>query len=192
MRCRIPALCLAVTVLWSAIAPSIATADGVPPDLQAALLLRTLAYDHKIKELATTAVTVAVVFKPGNTESEAAAKEMVTALEETAKKTNVAGLPAKAVSVGFGPKLESDLKASGVVAIYVCPGLDGSIDAISKASRAGSMLTFTGNEAFTTAGLSIALVIRSGRAGIVIMLKSAEAEGADLDGALLRIAEVRK
>lgn len=186
------AVSLSVALLCGAIAPSVARADGVPTDLQAALLLRTLAYDHKIKERASTSVTVAVVFKPGNSESETAAKQMTAAIEDAAKRATVAGLPAKAVAVGFGPKFDADLKASGALAIYVCPGFEGSIDVISKASRNGSIVSFTGTESFVDAGVSIAFVFRSGKAGIVIGLKSAQAEGADLDGALLRIAEVRK
>ncbi len=189
---RVRAFWLIAALVCGSIAPSIALAEGVPTDLQAALLLRTLSYDHQIKERANASVAVAVVFKPGNSESEGAAKQMTAAIEDAAKRATVAGLPAKAVAVAFGPKFDSDLKASGALAIYVCPGFEGSIDTISRASRTASIVSFTGTESFVDSGVSIAFVFRSGKAGIVIALKSAQAEGADLDGALLRIAEVRK
>lgn len=166
--------------------------DPLPAGIRAALLVRTLAYDRKLKDRAGSVVGIGIVFKAGNPESESAAKEITVELEALAKRGPIAGIPAKIVNIPFGPKFEVDSKAAGAVALYVCPGLDGAAEMIAKAARTNSMVAFSASESYVDAGLPIAFVLRNGKAAIVIGLKSAEAEGADLDGALLRIADVRK
>ena len=171
-----------------------ALADQVPASTQAMLLLRTLAYDHRLKERAGSTVTILVVYKPGNGDSEAAQKEITSALDAVSKKATVAGLPSKVVAIPFSTaqKFDADAKSSFAVAIYVCAGVEGSISEIARVARDRSMLSFTGTEAHVDGGVAIGLVTRGGKAAILINLKSAEAAGSDLDGALLRIAEVRK
>ena len=61
---------------------------------------------------------------------------------------------------------------------------------ISATARDKQVLSFTGNEAAVTAGLSIGFVARGGKPAVLVNLPAAKAAGADLDAALLRVAEV--
>jgi hypothetical protein len=72
----------------------------------------------------------------------------------------------------------------------VAPGLEAEAVAISRATRERRVLTFSPARSTVDAGLSVGLVNRGNRAGLVLNRAGARAEGADLDSALLAIAEV--
>jgi hypothetical protein len=159
---------------------------------EALLLLRVLAYDRNITKRAGKVVTVAVVYKPGDGESEQVRGQIANALTEAAKKVTVAGLPVRVVSLGVTANLESDLAPMRAAAAYVCPGLGDMVPSISRVTRARSILSFAGTEKYVTSGLSIGLVRRQSKAAILVNLPSSKAEGAALDAALLRVAEVKR
>ena len=66
----------------------LSVADPLPIKHQALLLLRILAYDHKLtSRVDGKKITIYVVHKNGAAESEDPANEMITALREIAKST---------------------------------------------------------------------------------------------------------
>jgi hypothetical protein len=170
-------------------APVAANAQATNESL---LLLRVLAYDRNVVKRAGKTVTIAVVYKPGDVESESIRSQMATALGEAARKVTVAGLPVKVVSLGVTGNLDTDLSSVRPAAVYVCPGLQDSVAGISRVTRSRAVLSFAGTERYITSGLSIGLIRRSSKAAIMVNLPSSKAEGAALDAALLRVAEVKK
>jgi hypothetical protein len=156
------------------------------------LLLRVLAYDRNVTKRAGKTVTVAVVYKRGDVESELVRGQIATALSEAAKRVTVATLPVKVVSLGMSGNLDGELAAMKPAAAYVCPGLQDAVAGIAKITRARSILSFGGTDRYVASGLSIGLVPRSSKTAIVVNLPSSKAEGAALDAALLRVAEVKK
>jgi hypothetical protein len=178
----------AAVVSICAVAPAPALAQ-VGAGNEALLLLRVLAYDRNITKRAGKVVTVAVVYKPGDGESEQVRGQIANALTEAANKVTVAGLPVRVVSLGVTANLESDLAPMRAAAAYVCPGLGDQVANISRVTRARSILSFAGTEKYVTSGLSIGLVRK---AAILVNLPSSKAEGAALDAALLRVAEVKR
>lgn len=170
-----------------ALLAALALAEAPAPQ-QATLLLRILAFDRKLPARASGSVTIAVVYKEGNAKSETAMGQVVAALEEAAKKNTVASLPVKVQKVAYGARFEADLE--GAVAVYLCPGLDDGLGAITRATQARRALTFSSSEDYLKQGTSIALVAREAKLAIVVNLPNSRAEGADLDSNLLRIAEV--
>lgn len=181
------ALFAALLVSWPA-----ASSESVPPSNQALLVMRILAFDRKVADRAQDVVRIAVVYKEGSGESDTAQREIAQALEDAARRVSVSGLPVRVVTVPYSPTLDANLGKLRAAALYVCPGLDDVIPAISRAARAHSTLTFSGQESFVSNGLAVALVRRDARAAIVINLPESRAEGADLDSGLLQIAEVRR
>jgi hypothetical protein len=83
----------------------------------------------------------------------------------------------------------SCLRDRGVVAALVAPGL-GHAAAIASATRRARVLSVTAARSEVEAGLSVGLLQPASRAAIVVNLSAARREGADLDSALLRVAEV--
>ena len=137
-------------------------------------------------------MTIAVLARPGSADSEAMQASIAGALTDAASRTTVSGLPVKVVKLGWGgaAKLESDLAASHASALYVGPELAEAISPVSHVAQKRRILTFSEGDGYVNAGVSIALVRRDNRVAIVVNLPGARAEGADLDSALLRIAEV--
>ncbi len=164
----------------------------VPADNQALLILRILAFDRKLASRAGGTVKIVIISRDGSSESESAQAVIGAALESAASKNTVSGLPVHVVHLSFSTaaKFEADLGRSGATAAYVCPGLGDELDAITRATRAHGVLTFTGSEPFVARGVSVGLVRREAKAGILVNLSASRAESADLDSALLRMAEV--
>ena len=180
-------------LFWGLGLPRAFAEDTVPASSRALLLLRALAFDRKLPAKLGENVVVAIGYRKGNSSSESCQKEMSTALEAAAAKSTVAGKPVKAASVPYSAgSFQSDLEAAKAVSLYLCPGLEDELPSIVKLTRSRSLLTFTGQESYVDAGVSIGFVLRGTKAAIVVNLPAAKAEGADLDAALLTRSEVRK
>jgi hypothetical protein len=165
--------------------------EALPARNQALLLLRVLAYDRALRARAGEAATIGVAFRPGDGPSESARDAMVLELTKAAESFSVAGLPVRVVAVPWargGPAPR--LPAGPLAALYVAPGLESEAAAIARETRARKVLTFTVVRASVDAGLSVGLASRGSRAGLVLNRTGVRAEGADLDSALLAIAEV--
>lgn len=181
----------AAVVFWlvAVLVPQRVQAASLAADNQALLLLRTLAYDRNLKSRVSGGeVVIAVVFKPGSSESESMRSDMMRAIRNASQRLTVAGLAVRAKAVAYDNRLGAQLE--GVSAVYLCAGLAGQIDNIHRVTRSKKILSATGEENEVREGLSLGLVQRGSRAAILVNLKSSKAEGADLDSALLRMAEI--
>ena len=155
---------------------------------EALLLLRILAYDRNLTKRTSDEVVIVVVHKSGNATSESAGRDIVGSLLAAAKKVSVAGRKVKVRSEAFG---DTTKNLSNTAAFYVATGLDDHIAAISQISRTNKILTFSNVEGYVSS-LAIGIVPKDKSMSIIVNLKSAKAEGADLDSALLKLADVRK
>jgi hypothetical protein len=166
--------------------------EELPARQRVLLLLRVLAYDRNLKARAGEVVAVAVLFQKGNARSEECQKELLAAFEEVASTSVVAGLPIQARGQAWagGAALDAELQHPRTSSLYACPGLESVVPAIREVARRRSSFTAAGGRAMVEAGLSLGLIKGGARAGLVINLEAARAEGVDLDSALLRIAEV--
>jgi len=194
MARRLHSLAVAALVAGALLRPASAHADELPARNQALLLLRVLAYDRNLPQRASGAVTVAVVFRPGDRGSEERRTALLAAFEEVAHDVVVAGLPVKVEAVPYrdAADFEGRLEASRPALAYVDPSLQKVVPEIVLATRRRGVLTADGSRGLVEAGLSVAVVAQSGRAGLVVNLKASRQEGADLDAALLAVSDVIK
>jgi|1185.fasta_scaffold00759_2 aconitase A len=164
----------------------------VPAANQAMLVLRILSYDRNVADRAGKEVTIAVLARAGSAASETMQGSIAGALQEAGSRTAVSGLPVKVVKLNWAgaAKLESDLAASHASALYVGPELADAIGQLPRIAQKHRILSFSEGDEYVNSGVSIALVRRENRVAIVVNLPGARSEGADLDSALLRIAEV--
>jgi hypothetical protein len=169
-----------------------AAGDDLPVRKQALLLLRVLVYDRNLKARAHGAVRIAVAYRPHDAASEGHRDALLDGFESLGREVVAAGLPVEAVAVPFhdAEDFAARLGRAGAVCLYVGPGLAAQAREVERAARAHALLTATGDRALLDAGLAIGLVNRGPRAGVVVNLPAARGEGADLDAALLAIAEV--
>lgn len=185
-RAQLVALLLAgaVAPLW---------AGALPPAVQTLLLVKLLAYDQKLAARTPKAVTVVVLYRDGDKESEAARREMVSALEAVAAKDQVAGLPLRVGAAAYknGPTLEAQLTAAEASAVYLAAGLEGDLATILAVTRKRAVISVCATEEGVKQGVSVGLLLGAeGKPSLLINLPSSRAEGAKLDAALLRIARI--
>jgi hypothetical protein len=180
----------ALLLVWLATAPP-ARAAEVTPRQRALLVLRVLAYDRALPARAGSEVTVAVLYRPDAASSEAERDALLAAFSDLSRTVVVAGRPARVVAVPWrgAAELRGRLEALGASALYACTGLLGDAAEIAAVAKARRALTLAGEAAFVEGGFAVALVDRGQRAGLVISPAAAAAAGADLDSALLSIAE---
>ena len=109
-----------------------------------------------------------------------------------AASVTVAELHVSVLSVPYSgvSDLEAKIMAKRPVAMFVCTGLADAVPAVSAVTRRRSVLTLTLTTAYLKTGLSIGFQRGDDRVNILINLPASRAEGADLDAALLRLAEV--
>ncbi len=171
-----------------------AMAEPLPSKNQALLLLRILAYDHKLADrVANKRVTIYVVHKSGAAESEDPATEMVGVLREIAKSTKLAGNAIQIVKLAYNKDtFDGDVGRIKAAALYVSPSLGDSLPAIAAVASKRKLLTFTGMPEYVVAGLSVGFSTDNGKPVISINIPASKNEGADLDVALLRAAKIVK
>jgi hypothetical protein len=181
---------LAVAVLLAA---ARATAQEVPPQYQAVLFLKALAYDHALPERVSGSVRVLVLFRPDQPESQAAARDVAASMVEAGKTTKVVGgLPVEVREVpyiglvGLGTVLAEKKTA----AVFVCPGLENNAVGIASLTRRIGVMSGGGSEALARGGLTLGLGTKGGKATLFVNLTAAKAEGVRLDSNLLRLAQV--
>jgi len=191
---RLHGLAVAALVAVALARPAPACAEELPARNQALLLLRVLAYDRNLAQRSNGAVTVAVVFRPGDRGSEERRAALLAAFEEVARDVVVAGLPVRVEAIPFrdAADFEGRLEAARPALAYVDPTLLKAVPEIVQATRRRGVLSADGSRNLVEAGLAIAVVAQAGRAGVVVNLKASRLEGADLDAALLAVSEVVK
>ncbi len=169
-----------------------ARAEDLPARNQALLLLRVLVYDRNLKARAGDAVRVAVAYRPGDAASEAERDSLMAAYQEVAKDVVAQGLPVKVEALAWRDAADfaARLGARRFAAVHAGRGLAAVAEDLARAARKSQSLTFAPAREMVSAGLAVGLVFRGERAGLVVNLGAARAEGAELDTALLQLAEV--
>jgi hypothetical protein len=168
-------------------------AEDLLPGKQAQLLLRVLPYDQNFSQRAQQAITIAVVHREGNLISETYSLDMSAALRDLIRATpQIQGIPVRVVTIAYSnpEALAAALAKQKLSALYVCPGLEDALDSISDLTRKNKILTFSGRETEVRDRMSIGLLRRGSRPALIVNLRAATAEGADLSPDLLSLSEV--
>jgi hypothetical protein len=192
MMARFPSPAATILLVALACGRIANAADDLLPSKQAALLLRVLPFDRNFHKRAADAVTVAVVHREGNPISETYGLDMTAALRDLSRGMRLRGLSVRVISIGYSSseKFEATLAQQKLAAIYVCPGLVDVFDSISGITRKYKILSFSGRDSEVRDHLSIGLLRHGTRPAILVNLRAATAEGADLEPELLALSEV--
>jgi hypothetical protein len=182
---------LVVAAMAATALPSRAGADELPPASQALLLLRILAYDRTLPGRSGGGVVVAVAARRGDQAGEERRDQLVEALREAASTFGVAGQAVRVVGIGWQPERAGErLRAEQVTALVVVGALEQEAAQVAAVTRASRVLSATTSREAVAAGLSVGLVHRGRKAGILVNLAAARAEGVDFHSDLLAVAEV--
>ena len=173
------------------VAAGTATGQGLPSSQRTLLIMRVLTYDRNLRVRADGQVRVAVIFKKGSRASEDERDALMLAANELSTRVVVAGMPVRFLAVPYEGR--ADLKARLTdlhpSAIYVCEGLQTAAAELARIAVETSVPTLCGDRELLRKGLAVALVDRGDRASLAVNLHAARGQGADLDSALLTLAE---
>lgn len=164
----------------------------LPARQKALVLLRVLVYDRALKVRAGSEVRVAVAYRPGDARSEEERDQLVEALQDVSRQAVAAGLPIRVLALPFtdAASVAQRLRAEGAAALFACQGLEDQAAALARVARETRVLALGASRQLVEAGFAVALVDRGDRAGLVVNQRAALAQGADLDSALLALAEL--
>jgi hypothetical protein len=189
-------MALLAAILATALAVGQGPAEGEPALLPARqrtlLLLRVLVYDRNLPARAPGDVVVAVLFRPGNAESERERDEVLETLSQLSDEVVAKGRPIRGAAVPFttAVELSTQLAALRPAAAWVGDTLAPQAAELARVAATRKVLTMTGTRAAVEGGLAVGIVAGPRRAVILVNAGAAKAQGADLDAALLGIAEL--
>ncbi len=183
----------AIAALLCASLPGMAQAVEFGPKQVALLMLRILAYDRSFKARADgKTAPILIVYQEGNDQSETTQVDLNNVFEELASSVTVGGLPLRVSTLAYSKPLALEARVLSLhpVALFVCPALADVVPQISAVCRKRAVLSMTTTNSYLKSGLSVGLSPGEDRIHMAINLPASKAEGADLDAALLRVAEV--
>jgi hypothetical protein len=163
----------------------------IPASRQAVIVMRALAYDANLKARANETIDIAVVHRKGHPESERMAAAMVKAFGAL-EATQVAGLLIRVSPLPFAGSdaFKKSISARGIDVVYVCPGLEWELVAITEVTRQMKALSVGSAQAQVEKGLSLGVFEVDGKCTILLNLPASRLEGAAFATDLLRLAKV--
>lgn len=184
---------LAAAIAALGLSPA-ARADELPPEKQALLLLRALTFDRALPARVKDTPVLVIAYKAGDIESEDTRRVLTVTVETLSKTIKVGGKQVKVVAVPYADasSFAARMRSLNAAALYVAPGLRGAVEELSAFARSSKLLTLTGDAHLVLAGLSIGLVEEEKKPQVMVNLRAAKSEGADLDSSFLRVAQVMK
>lgn len=179
-------------VLAASPGPAAAERSALPVRQRTLLLLRVLFYDRNLPARAPGEVTVGVLFRAGDRASERERDEVIDALGRLGREAVAHGRAIRSAAVAFTGAADLDARVAALrpAALWICRGLAAERAEITRVTAARKVLSAAGSRAAVRAGIAVAIVPGPDRAVIVVNAAAAKGEGADLDAALLGVAEV--
>jgi hypothetical protein len=174
-----------------ALSPGLRAEEGVPAELQAAIMTRMLGYDRALKSRAGDSLVIGVLAKAQDRASVQAQAELAKALMAL-QSERVQGLPLAVVTAEYKDDrdLATWLSQKKVLVLYVAPGLSKELDGIRGVCEARKVMSITPVQDFVRRGLVAGIILKDDRPRIVVNLPVAIAAGLDLDSKLLALSEV--
>lgn len=168
---------------WVLFGPAARSAPVVPPVMQLAILLKILEYEKSVGQSGGP-IRIGFVASETHAESLRFQAEMLQLL----KNLGAPRVQGREVS-GMGLTVGNYAQTGGLKVLYVGPGLEDHLKGIKAFSRAGKILTVTGVEGYMSQGISLGILPKkTDKPQIVLNAVEFQAEGASLDGRLLRLA----
>jgi hypothetical protein len=183
---------LTATWLGLVLSPAVGAAEPqVPPDMQAHVLVRTLAFDRALPGRAGTALGLGVVFGSPEQDSMRFQYDLRRAFQRMSG-TKVLG---RTVTVHIHTykgvaDLTGWIQEKEIDALYIAPGLRSEVVAIRGVCRQHKIASLAAGRWLVEQGVAIGVVPNGEKLRIIVNLAAATSAGMDLDGKLLQLAEV--
>jgi hypothetical protein len=186
-----PVLPLAALVLVSGARTILAAPEAVPLNLQAQVLIKTLAYDRALPARAGDAVGIGLLFGSAKDDSLRAQFDLRGAFESR-RGTKVLGRPifVEMHTYKDAATLSAWITDKQIDALYIVPSLLGDVEAIRTVCVERQIASLGATRALVESGVAIGVISKENAPGVLVNLPAALSSGIDLDGRLLRGVEV--
>ncbi len=165
----------------------------VPVGKQTEVLLKMLKYNNALSSIEGNSLRIGIIYTESNAKSMNDYEQignslfdLISAGEEIqSKKITFSG-------IGFtnAANLKTQATNLNVAVLYVTPGNDANVAAISEVAASSGILTFSAVKSYLTQGIASGVEMVGDNPKIVINLPSAKAQGAKFSAQLLQIANV--
>ncbi len=160
----------------------------VSVEMQYSLFVRTLSFDRSLQDDKSRKIVIGVLYQEGVRTSMQAKEEFLSAADQSDIKT-LFGRPIDCIAVSANDTpLGVTLKRLGVAVLYVSPLRTVDIATIADDLANTGILSITGVPEYVQDGIAIGVGNRGGRPAILVNLREAKRQGADLSSQLLRVA----
>jgi hypothetical protein len=169
--------------------PSLADGVALPVELQAELLAKLAGYDRNFRARAGSQARVLLLVKPNNARSSTAAAAMKSALS---KLDQIGGLPHQASSLTYegAASLAKRCRAERVAVVYVTPGFEAELDALSNSLSGVDVLSVSAVPEFVPKGIVIGFELVSGKPKILLNLEQAKRQNVNFKADVLKLMRV--
>ncbi|MBK8013813.1 MAG: DUF4154 domain-containing protein [Deltaproteobacteria bacterium] len=183
------ALGIAAVLVWIPLQAVAKSRGEVDAALEAAIHLKAIGYDRNLVQRSLSEIVVAIVYEPSSSTSVQRYTEMLGAFQRAGNIT-IRDLKVRFVSVPFKTPLDVELAKAKATVVYVCPGLDDSLQEILAAAAKVEAPTLAGQRSYVEKGITIGVVAKGKNPAILVNLPAARRIRADFGAAFLRLAEV--
>lgn len=154
-------------------------------------MLTALAYDKSLSSRYASGLRIGLVSKSGNPASKTRSNEVAESLAQLGHAT-IQGLHFEPIPVEFTntEALQQAVTQYRLNVVYLMPDLGSSLASILDVAKRNKLLTITGEGPYMRAGAILGVTVRGDKPKVIVNLAAAQAQGADFDFRLLRLAEV--
>lgn len=164
---------------------------AVPAEIQYPLLLKIMTLDRGLAMHRADELVIGVVYQPQVRTSWRAKDAFIAAAEGSSlRHVRQRAVRCVPVPVDDADDLEARAEALGVDVLYVAPLRALDVGRIAGTARARRLRTLTGVPDYVVDGLAVGIGLDGRRPEILINRRAAEAEGADFNVQLLRLARL--
>lgn len=162
----------------------------VPADVQYPLLLKILTLDRNLEAKNDGEIVWGVAYQSQVRESWRSMQAFVDASKNTTAQLKNARVRLLPIEVNNMDDLERTIKQHRIDVLYVTPLRAVDIRKIAAVARALQVRSLTGVPGYVVEGLAIGIGLRGDKPEILINLAATQAEGADFNPQILRLAHI--
>jgi hypothetical protein len=173
------------------VTPWAAAAEDPDKTRAAAIFARVLSYELTLDQRAGDEVGVVVVYKRGDTASQATADEWLRALNQLSA-VKIKNRRFFALKIAYDAvELRSLIQQRGVDVLLASDGLtDEDARGLSELSRAQSVLSAANSPPYVEGNMTLCVTEKDGKPHIIINLRAAKLEGIRFSSSLLQLARI--
>jgi hypothetical protein len=168
-----------------------AQAMAMPAVTQFPLFAKILSYDRQLTRRANGEIVVGILYQSRFRPSLNAGEMVLSAIQHGSVRT-ISGIPVRAVLVDIsgGEEVAEAIASSGANVLYVTPLRTVDVGDIHTVTKRMHLVSMTGVPEYVGEGIALGIDLRDDQPLILINIRAAMEEGADLSSQVLKVAKI--